>query len=216
MKASRVTRISAILLSGVIAVACSSAPQPSGSSASPASSPAPVKKEPVLYTGKSCLSQMASAAARWQPDALPFHMESEINAESTGQQGRSTIWRGMFASQTRGTYKTFTCSGSRLKDEAPIGVTSSVESPSGPNVASQMFQQFYLTTDSDKAYEVAQGKGGEALVKKDPQQPVVYFLDWDPKKRQLTWFVVYGTSLQNSKGMGVIDASTGKFLRAAK
>ena len=86
MKANRVTGVAAILLSGVIVVACSSAPTPS-TTPSPTPSPAAEKKEPVLYTGKNCLSQIANAAARWQPDAMPVHMESNLNAESTGHDG---------------------------------------------------------------------------------------------------------------------------------
>ncbi len=214
MTASRVVGISAILLSAAIAVSCgsSSSPAPSTQSA-PA---AVVKKDPVLLTGKVCLSQITTMAARWQADALPFHLESEVNSESTGQGGKATIWRGMVASASRGTYKQFACSGSRLTDSPPVGVTSGPEIASGPEVAAQMFQPFYLTVDSDKAYETTLQNGGEALVKKDAKQPVTYYLVWDAKKKQLVWVVQYGTTVKDSKGSGVIDASTGKFLRAGK
>ena len=213
MTASRVIGIPAILLSAVM-IACSSSPSPTPS---PESTPAPApKKEPVLYTGKACFSSMVSVAARWQPDALPFHFESEVNSESNGQGGKATVWRGMFASATRGTYKQFTCSGSRLKESPPIGVTSGAEISSGPDVAAAVFQPFYLNVDSDKAYETTLQNGGEALVKKDPQQPVLFYLAWDGKKKQLLWVVEYGTSAKDSKGSGVLDASTGKFLRGGK
>jgi len=43
-----------------------------------------------------------------------------------------------------------------------------------------------------------------------------FSLDWDAKNKQLVWVVLYGTSKADSKGFGVIDASTGKFLRAGK
>ena len=212
MTASRVIGISAVLLSAVILAACGSSPNPAPSTES---APAPVvKKEPVLLTGKSCFSQMVSMAARWQPDALPFHFESEVNTESNGQAGKATIWRGMFASASRGTYKQFVCSGSRLKESPPIGVTSGAEITSAPNVAAAMFQQSYLNTDSDRAYEITQQNGGDRLIKKNPQQPVVYVLVWDGKNRQLLWVVAYGTTAKSSKDTGVIDASTGKFLRA--
>jgi hypothetical protein len=42
----------------------------------------------------------------------------------------------------------------------------------------------------------------------------MYYLVWDGKKRQLLWVVVFGATAKSSKDMGVIDASTGKFLRA--
>jgi len=214
MKANRVTGAAAILLSGVMIVACSSSPTPS---ATPSPTPAPVeKKEPVLYTGKNCLSQMANVAARWQPDAMPVHMESNLNAESNGHDGKSTIWRAMFASATRGTNRTFICSGSRLKDEASIGVTGSAEITSPPDISRSMFQSMLLIVDSDKAFAVAQENGGANVLKKNPDQPIIYSLDWDPKAKQLVWGIMYGSSRSDSKGVGVVDATTGKFLRAGK
>lgn len=217
MKRTRISAIVTLFFSSVMLVACSSpTTSPSGSAPTQPTSQAAPKKEPVLYTGKACLTQVADKAVRWQPDALPFHMESALNAESTGHDGKSTIWRAMFASPSRKTYKVFTCSGSRLREEAPIGVTSTAETAFAPNVPQLLFQSFYLTTDSDKAFALAQEKGGAKLLEKNPQQPVLYSLDWDPKAKQLLWVVIYGTAANESKGMGVIDASTGKFLRAAK
>lgn len=212
MKRTRWTRVVIVFLSSVMMVACSSTTTaPAGSTQTQT---VVAKKEPVLYTGKSCLSQMAGMAGRWQPDAVPFHMESALNAESNGHDGKSTIWRGMFASPSRRTYKVFTCSGSRLRDEAPIGVTSTAETAYGPTVPALMFQTFFLTTDSDKAYALAQEKGGAKLMEQDSQQPVLYTLDWNAKQKQLLWVVIYGNAPNQSKGIGVIDASTGKFLRA--
>jgi hypothetical protein len=216
MKTTRLTGVVAILLSGVIIVACSSAPTSPSTTSSSTPPRTAEKKEPVLYTGKNCLSQMANAAARWQPDALPVHVESYLNAESTGHDGKSSIWRAMFASASRGTNRTFTCSGSRLKDEAPIGVTVSTEIASPPDMSRSMFQPMLLIIDSDKAFVTAQENGGANILKKDPQQPIIYSLDWDGRRKELVWGLMYGTSQSDSKGVGVIDATTGKFLRAGK
>ena len=216
MKATRLMGVPAILLSGVIVIACSSAPTSPSTTPSATPSPAAEKKEPVLYTGKNCLSQMANAAARWQPDAMPVHMESILNDESTGHDGKSSVWRAMFASSSRSTNRTFTCSGSRLKTEAPIGVTVSAEGGSPADISRSMFQPMLAIIDSDKAFATAQENGGANLFKKDPQQPVLYSLDWDAKNKELVWTVMYGTSRSDSKGVGVINASTGKFLRAGK
>jgi hypothetical protein len=217
MKRTRWTAAAIVFLFSAMMIACSSTTTaPAGKTQTQT---AAAKKEPVLYTGKSCLSQMAGMAGRWQPDAVPFHMESGLNAESNGHDGKSTIWRAMFASPNRRTYKVFTCSGSRLRDEPAMGVTSTAETPYGPTVPALMFQSFLLSTDSDKAYALAQEKGGATLMEKDPQQPVMYTLDWNAKQKQLLWVVIYGTGgtgIHEAKGIGVIDASTGKFLRAAK
>jgi hypothetical protein len=153
----------------------------------------------VLYTAKSCFSQTAGAAARWAPDAMPVHLESALNAESTGLEGKS-----------------FTCSGSRLNDEPAMGVTGTVESASSPEMSRSMFQSLLLIVDSDKAFATAQENGGAGILKKNPEQPVLYALDWDAKNRELVWSVMYGTSHSDSKGIGLVDATSGKFLRAVK
>ncbi|HVO62481.1 MAG TPA: hypothetical protein VMT53_16215 [Terriglobales bacterium] len=174
------------------------------------------KKEPVLYTAKPCFTRMSDMAQRWSADALPFHVESSITTEANGQAGTSTVWRALFASPSRGTFKTFTCSGSRLPDQPPLGITSTVESGSSPLVASLEFHPSYLQMDSDKAFAVAQQHGGASLTKKDPQQPVLYILERDAKRKALFWYVVYGKSQSESKGIGVINATTGGFVRGGK
>ena len=57
-------------------------------------------------------------------------------------------------------------------------------------------------------------KKAKKLLEKNPTQPIFYLLDWDAKNKQLLWVVVYGSSMNDAKGRGVIDATTGKFLRA--
>ena len=59
------------------------------------------KKEPVLYTGKNCLSQMAKRRALATGRVAGSHGIGS-NAESTGHDGKSTIWRAMFASRQPG------------------------------------------------------------------------------------------------------------------
>jgi hypothetical protein len=174
------------------------------------------KREPVLYTAKPCFTRMSDMAQRWSADALPFHVESGLNAEANGQAGTATVWRALFASPSRGTFKTFTCSGSRLPDQPPLGITSTVESTSSPLVASLEFHPSYLQTDTDKAFALAQQHGGAALTKKDPQQPVLYILERDAKQKAVFWYVVYGKSQSDSKGTGVINATTGTFVRGGK
>ncbi len=212
MKAPLIAGALVVFLASFFLISCSSTPP----TPSPTASPAAEKKEPVLYTGKNCFSQMTSSAIRWQPDAMPVHLESDVNSESTGQDGKSTVWRAMFASPSRGTWRSFTCSGSRLNDSPALGVTGSPESPSSPEMSQAMFQSLLLIVDSDKAFTTAQENGGAGILKKNPQQPVLYSVDWDARNKQLVWAVMYGTSHADSKGVGIIDATSGKFLRAAK
>jgi len=173
-------------------------------------------KEPILYTAKQCFANMLSVAQRWQRDALPFHMESEVNAEATGQDGKATVWRALFASRNRGTMETVICSGSRLPGGPAFGFSSTAETASAANVPALMFDPSYFQSDSDKAFATTLEHGGSALLKKDPKQPVFYLLDWDPKQKSLFWYVIYGTSSAERKGLAVTNATTGAFLRAGK
>jgi hypothetical protein len=103
-----------------------------------------------------------------------------------------------------------------LNDSPALGVTGSPESPSSPEMSQAMFQSLLLIVDSDKAFATAQENGGAGILKKNPQQPILYSVDWDARNRQLVWAVMYGTSHADSKGVGIIEATSGKFLRAAK
>ena len=198
----------------IFLLACGStspAPQPTAATSTPA-----VQKEPVLYTAKQCFTSMVGLAQRWTPDAMPFHMESELTSEATGQGGKATIWRAIFASQSRGTMESFICSGSRLPSSPALGFTSTAENAYPPNVPAMLFLPSYFQTDSDKAFDASLEHGGTAMIKKDPKQPVVYLLDWDPKTRQLLWSLIYGKSQADRQGLCVVNATTGGFIRAGK
>jgi hypothetical protein len=157
---------------------------------------------------------MVDSAQRWQPDAMPVQLESEQNDEATGFDGKATVWRAKFGSPSQRKLRTYTCSGSRLSGAAPFGVTGSVESPYPPHAIVAVFQPAYLQIDSDKAFTIAQQHGGSNLTKGDSKHPVYYYAALDPASSGVHWFVSYGSSLDDTDGIGVIDASTGKYLRA--
>jgi hypothetical protein len=71
----------------------------------------------------------------------------------------------------------------------------------------------FLKVDTDKAFEVALQHGGKELMDKDPQQPVLYLLDFDSGAGQLRWHVIYGDTESTAKLTVLVDASTGQFLR---
>jgi DNA-binding beta-propeller fold protein YncE len=169
-----------------------------------------------LYTGQEAYAKMQAMALRWAPDAQPVHIESGLTAESNGQGGKSAVWTGFFASPSRGVVKTIVCSGSRQPDAEPFGVTvKGGEAPYTADFAALSFQSMLLKTDSDKAFAVAQQNGGETLLKQDPKQPVVYSLEGD-KKQNPVWYVIYGKTKKEAKGIGVINATTSAFIRAFK
>lgn len=203
-------RFSAVLILVAVLISCSTPNQPTNTETKPA------PKQPTLYTAKDCFSSMVNLAQRWDPGAMPFHMESETNAEATGQDGKATVWRGFFASRTRGTMKTVVCSGSYLPNAPARGFTDTTEAPYAANVPGLMFDPSLFLADSDKAFAATLDHGGSDLIKKNAKQPIIYSLDWDSRRKELVWLVIYGTSGADRQGLGVVSARTGTFLSAAK
>jgi len=177
----------------------------------------PQSKEPVLYTGQGAFNRMMGLALKWSPDAQPARLESVLTTETTGQNGKSTVWRGFFASPRRRSVKTIVCSGSRRPDAPPFGVSAEGnEGAYNADAANLAFLPLLVKTDTDKAFEITLQHGGEAILKKNAQQPVMYLLLKDRKQNVPVWYVIYGTSETDRKGIGVINATTGAFVSAGK
>jgi hypothetical protein len=204
------------LIGVAILTACTSTENKPTSETPAASAPAP-KKEPALYTGQQAFNQMMGLALKWSSDAQPARLESVLTTETTGQDGKSATWRGYFVSPSRRATKTIICSGSRLPDAPPYGVsTEGADGAYNSESASLAFLGLLLKTDTDQAFTVAQQHGGDAIVKKDAKQPITYVLLKDRKQNMPVWYVIYGTSEKDRKGIGVINATTGAFVSAGK
>jgi hypothetical protein len=188
----------------------------------PAAAPGAAANKPkeaatVLYTGREAFQTLYATARMWTPDARPYRLQSDLLQDSNGAGGKAPIWRAGFASAARRGLKAFVWSGSHSSDAPSSGVSSGVEDTYNPNNSStQVFDPLYLKIDSDKALEVAQQHGGDKLTKKDPKQPVVYLLTWNPTKTELTWHVIYGSSEADAKLRVAVNASTGVFERVEK
>jgi hypothetical protein len=177
----------------------------------------PQHKEPALYTGQQAFNQMMGLALKWSSDAEPARIESVLTSEAAGHDGKSAVWRGYFVSPGRRSTKTIVCSGSRLQDAPPYGVsTEGSEGTYNAQSANLAFLGLLLKTDTDQAFAIAQQHGGDAILKKFPQQPVTYVLLKDRKQNLPVWYVIYGSSEADRKGIGVINANTSAFVSAGK
>ncbi len=202
-----------ILASIPLWTGCESSPKP-GEGGQP-SAAATQSKPPALYTGLQAFGCMNALAQKWASDVIPVRLESQINREANGQDGKATGWRGGCIAPSRGKIKYFFCSGSRLKESPPYGPSADIEQAYSPDVPALGFQPLFLKVDSDKAYIVAQEHGGAALIRKNPDQVVTYFVLWNPKARALYWYVMYGKDKESAVGTGVVNALTGAYLGAA-
>jgi hypothetical protein len=216
MKFYRLAFAVGVISVAVLTAGCGST-ENNGGPEKPAS-PAPSQsKDPVLYTGQEAFNRMMGLALKWSADAQPARLESVLTTETTGQNGKSTVWRGFFASPRRRSVKTIVCSGSRRPDAPPFGVSAEgSEGAYNADAANLAFLPLLVKTDTDKAFEITRQHGGDAILKKNAQQPITYLLLKDRKQNVPVWYVIYGTSENDRKGISVINATTGAFISAGK
>lgn len=206
-----------------VLTACSSPPSGGGSSANQPAKPAEIKPAEA-ETGRSIFYRLYTTSRGWAPDTEPISIQSQNykNAGGNpnaplGHDGKSAVWRAMFASPSRRTMKTYMWSGLTGPDAPSLGITPGAEdSWSASNSSTQTFQLAYLKHDSDEALAVAQKHGGEARLKKNADLPVNYTLGWEPRRNTLVWHVLYGKSSTEPDLDVVINASTNEFVRVEK
>ena len=180
--------------------------------------PAPVEKpqpKPAEFvTGRSAFQKLYIAARGWARDAQPYRIESMITDDSKGKEGKSAVWRTSFASPLQHGVKAYTWSGEVSSDRGINPGTEDTYSPT--NTSTQIFDVAFLKVDSDKALETAQKHGGDKLVAKDPDTPILYVLDWSSATNELIWHVIYGVSRDDYKLRVAVNASSGDFIRVEK
>jgi hypothetical protein len=208
--AARYAGISALLLLLALFAACSSETKPAE----------PVKPEvkgPELITARSAFQKVYVAARGWNQDAKPFRLESIMTTDGNGQDGKWAVWRGSFASPAQRSQKSYTWSGSAADGAPSRGVNPSTEdSYSATNSSTQVFDVAFLKIDSDQAFATAQKHGGDKIIEKTPDTPVLYVLDWNHNTNQLIWHVIYGATREAAKLTVAVNASTGDFIRVEK
>jgi len=209
------TLLLGILVLGLLA-GCSSQPEkpaPAGGA-----KPAPAKPANEYQTGRISFQKLFVTAHAWAADAQPFRLQSRYVPGAPSAEGKAAIWRAFFASAQRRASKSYIWSGVASEEEAlERGISPGLEDIFNPsNPSTHPFDLAFLKVDSDQAFQVAQEHGGEALLKKTPNQPVLFILDWDSRENQLVWHVAYGEKPTDAKLTVEVDASTGGFLRVKK
>jgi hypothetical protein len=195
-------RVAAILALGVM-WGCTSEPR------KPAPAEKPQPKPVATITGSGAFYKCYIAARGWAQDAQPYRAASEITPDSKGRDGKARVWRTGFASPLRHEIRAYTWSDGE--------VTAAVEDTYSPtNVSTQIFNVQFLKVDTDKAFKVAQKHGGDQLLEKEPDTPVLYVLDWNRQENQLVWHVIYGSEAASAKLRVAVNASTGDFVRVER
>lgn len=200
---------------GLLAIAllagCSSAPEKPKESAPKAEAP---KEETTFETGRSAFQRMYVAARTWSPDVQLVRLESRPTKEDP-KDGRAAAWSAVFVSASKQNVRNYSWSGVATETERGV-VPGSIDYYSASNASTRPFDLNYLKMDSTTAAEVANKKGGAALLKKDSNQPMKYMLFFDQAKGRLLWRVIYGTSLNDAKLRVLVNATNGDFVLVEK
>jgi hypothetical protein len=210
-------KTAAMILALVLLAGCSGS-NPQKTSEQPQAEPAkPATPATEAETGRTVFQRLYVAAHGWAPDARPFRLESVSTTDATGKDGKAAIWRALFASESHRAIKPWVWSGSNSPDAPSRGISPGVEDTYNPgNSNTQVFDIAFLKVDSDKAFEVAQKHGGEKILKKEPEHPITYMLDWDGRENVLIWHVYYGSSRSDAALRVAVNATDGSFLRTEK
>jgi len=199
------------LLAVAFLVGCSSEPTKT------AETEKPQPKPPEFQTGRVAFQKMYIAARGWARDAQPYRLESQVTADCKGKNGKAAVWRAYFASPVGQGVKPFVWSGTDAPDAPSRGISPGNEDSYNPNNSStQVFDMQFLKVDSDAAFEMAQKHGGDKVLEKAADTPVLYMLDWSRPTAQLIWHVIYGTSREQAKLTVDVNATTGEFIRVEK
>ena len=199
------------MLGLTILTGCTSEP------AKPVQTEKPKPKTTEAVTGRTAFQKLYISARGWARDAQPHRLESQITADWKGKDGKSAVWRAYFASPNQRGVKPFIWSGSQAPDAPSSGITPGNEDTYNPtNSSTRVFDTAFIKLDSDKALEVAQKHGGEKILQKNPENPIVYVLNWDGVTNELIWHVIYGDSPEDAKLRVAVNASNGEFLRVEK
>jgi hypothetical protein len=200
----KMTKLFVAILAIAFMAGCSSEP---AKPAAPAEKPQP--KPPEQITGSSAFYKCYISARLWATDAQPYRVESEPTTDSKGRDGKAAEWRAGFASPSKRTVRPYTWA---------LGeVSHSVEdSYSATNSSTQIFNVQFLKVDTDKAFAIAQEHGGEKLLAKEPDTPILYVLEWNRQENELLWHVIYGSDRDTAKLRIAVNATTGAFARVEK
>lgn len=173
-------------------------------------------KDPEYVSGRAAFQKMYVASRGWSRDAQGFRLMSVLTTDSKGHDGKSGLWRASFASAVKRTAKSYIWCGSNAAD-VERGVTWGTEdSYSAGNSSTHVFDIAFLKADSDQAFQTAVKHGGDKLLQKDPEQPVMYLLEWGGPENALVWHVIFGASRTDNKLSVLVNASSGDFIRVEK
>ena len=171
------------------------------------------KPVPQPVTARFAFQRISIQARVWAADAQPLRISSANLKEVPSVDGKYPAWRATFVSAQLRKARSFSYSVVDSPGNVHEGVLrGSEEAWSGPTGQEQPFPIQMLKVDSDEAYATAV-KESKAYLKKHPEIPVHFLLEFTPRFPLPAWRVYWGETLGSSQYAVFIDCTSGKYLQ---
>ncbi len=162
-------------------------------------------------TGRQAFQQMYPQARGWAPDAQPLQISSLNLAQVKADKGKAGVWQVIFVSPSRGKAKTYTNSAVEAEGNLHEGVFGGLEEDYTPRGDASPFLIAAIKVDSDEAYNTAAAKSAD-YIQKNPDKPVMFLMQLSRRFPDVTWRVIWGSSVSTSDYSVFVDGTTGKYL----
>ncbi len=167
------------------------------------------EKAPEPVTGLQALYQMYTFARAWAQDLKVIRLSSVNVPEVKAAAGKAAAWQVQFSSEALSKERTYTFS---VYDESVTlrqGIFGDSVVPLPGDVRSFVIGE--LTTDSDKAWEIALAHG-QKYSSEHPDMLISYTLEADRETGGPVWRVMWGLNAATSSTSVLVDAHAGSAL----
>lgn len=172
----------------------------------PAAAPEPV-------TARFAFQRLSIQAIVWAADAQLLRIYSANLKEVPSVDGKYPVWHATFVSAQLKKARSFSFSAVDSPGNVHAGVLRGrEESWSGPTGQAQPFPFQMLKVDSDEAFATA-AKESKDYLKKHPELPIHFLLEYTPRFPLPAWRVSWGETLGSSQYAVFIDCTSGKYLQ---
>ncbi len=174
------------------------------------------EKPAEAVSAQSAFQKMYVMARAWAPDAQPIRMASIDLKQPKSEAGKAGAWECTFVTDRRNRSRRYTFAVVAVPESnLQKGVFASSEDTWSSGGQAKPFPIQSFKTDSVKAYEVAAAKSADYM-KKHPDMPVKFLLEWTKRFPGPVWRVIWGESIALSSYSVFVDASTGDFKQIAR
>ena len=171
--------------------------------------PAP-PPEPV--TARFAFQRLSIQARLWAADAQLLRIYSANLKEVPSVDGKYPAWHATFVSAQLKKARSFSYSVVDSGNMHAGVLRGREESWLGPTGQAQPFPLQMLKVDSDEAFATAV-KESKDYLKKHPEMPIHFLLEFTPRFPLPAWRVSWGETLGSSEYTVFIDCTSGKYLQ---